>query len=87
MVLSKYAFCICVGVLLLVGCATRKYHVAPISPAEAASSLQLRTLHDAGLKEYLERSLGKEKEAWPPRAWDLEMLTLAAFYFSPTLEA
>jgi len=87
MVHSKYAFCICVGFLLFTGCATRKYHAAPISPVETASNLQTRTLQDAALKEYVESNLGKETKAGPLRTWDLQMLTLAAFYFSPTLEA
>jgi outer membrane protein TolC len=86
MVLSKYAFCICIGFLLLAGCATRKYHAAPISPIETASSFQVRTLQDPALKEYVEKNLGKHTE-WPLRTWNLQTLTLAAFYFSPPLEA
>jgi outer membrane protein TolC len=35
----------------------------------------------------LYRPHGKEVGAWPPKAWDLRLLTLAAFYFSPALES
>lgn len=75
------------AILLMAGCATHHYQPAPISPAETASKFQLHTLQDFGLKEYLITNLGKEKQEWPPNAWDLKMLTLAAFYFNPTLEA
>ncbi|HYL14640.1 MAG TPA: TolC family protein [Terriglobales bacterium] len=75
------------AMLLMAGCATRHYQAAPISPAETAANFQLRTLQNSGLKEYLEKNLGKEKGTWPPNAWDLKMLTLAAFYFNSTLEA
>lgn len=75
------------AILLTAGCATHHYHPAPISPAETASNFQLRTLQDPGLKEYLEKNLGKENGPWPHKAWDLKTLTLAAFYFNPTLEA
>ncbi len=72
---------------LLSGCApVQRYRPQPISPAETASSLETRTLEDPGLRLFLERSLGRSI-AWPPKVWDLRMLTLAAFYFNPWLES
>ncbi len=79
---------ICVGFLLTGGCApVQKYRPAPISPAATASRLQSRSLLHAGLQRFMERNLGHDFDRWPPTAWDLRLLTLAAFYFNPTLDA
>ncbi len=66
------------------GCAFQKYRPAPLSPSQTAASLQSRTLNDPGLQEFIENTTGKA--AWPLQHWDLAHLTLAAFYFNPTLE-
>jgi outer membrane protein TolC len=69
------------------GCApVQRYRPQPLSPAETASSLAARILNDPGLRQFAEQNLGQTLDAWPPKAWDLRLLTLAAFYFSPTLE-
>ncbi|MGH9396803.1 MAG: TolC family protein, partial [Terriglobia bacterium] len=44
-----------------------------------------RTLNDPGLKQFIVQSMGRPI-AWPPKTWDLRLLTLAAFYFNPDLE-
>ncbi len=78
----------CIALLLMAGCApVQRYRPAPLSPAETASSLEVRSLLDPGLQRFVERNLGHEFGAWPPKAWDLRLLTLAAFYFNPTLDA
>src|SRR5579859_507100 len=78
---------ICSLVILVAGCPpVQKYRPAPIAPAAMASSLQARSLHDAGLKCFLQQDLGHELAAWPPQTWDLRALTFAAFYFNPTLD-
>lgn len=64
----------------------QKYRPAPLAPAAMASSLRARTLQDPGLKRFLEQDLGHELAVWPPKTWDLRDLTLAAFYFNPTLD-
>jgi outer membrane protein, heavy metal efflux system len=72
-------------VLALGGCA----HFVPM-PIEPSASLHLfegRTLSDAGLRQYAERTLKGEFPAWPPAAWDLRTLTLAALYFHPDMDA
>ena len=68
-------------------CATRKYRAAPIFPAASAATLRARMLSDPGLKEFAERNLGKQISRWPPESWNLDLLTLAAFYFNADLEA
>jgi len=65
----------------------QRYRPQPLWPAETASSLESRTLLDPGLQPFTQRNLGHEFGAWPPKAWDLRLLTLAAFYFSPALKA
>lgn len=75
------------GVLSLAGCAVRRYHAAPIVPAETASRFQSRNLGDPALQAYEEKNLGHAVSAWPPKAWELRTLSLAALYFNPTLEA
>lgn len=74
------------GTTMLSGCAATRYHAAPIVPAETASRLESRSLSDPGLQEFLKDNLGHQPGAWPLKNWDLESLTLAAFYFSPAMD-
>lgn len=72
-------------IAVLTSCAAvQKYHPVPLSPAETVPRLESRTLVDAGLRSFIEGSLG-HSVFWPPAAWSLRMLTLAAFYFNPNL--
>ena len=79
---------ICVVVPLMADCAPiQRYRPAPISPTETAASFAARTLVDPELKPFVEQNLGNRLSAWPPKMWDLRLLTLAAFYFHPALAA
>ena len=69
---------------MLAGCA--HYQPQPLSPEPTAAMLESRRLEDPGLKIFLEQNLGRELKPWPPENWDLNELTLAAFYFHPGLE-
>jgi outer membrane protein TolC len=69
---------------LLVGCA--RFHSQPISPEQTAASLDSRSLDNPALKAFLEGSLHRELTNWPAVSWDLDLLTLAAFYYHPSLE-
>lgn len=71
---------------LLTGCASRKYQARPLSPSEMAASLQSRTLSDIRFKEFAEQQLKHPVEPWPPKSWDLPLLTEAGFYFNPEME-
>jgi len=85
---SKMILPVGLGLLLLAGCApVQKYRPAPISPVSTSSSPQTRSLNDPALKQFAEGNLGREIDPWPPKTWDLRLLTEAAFYFSPTLDA
>src|SRR6266487_2867888 len=74
-------------ILLAVWLAGRaRFESQPISPANNAAQLDARRLDDAGLKKFLERYLAHDLESWPLKAWDFKTLTLAAFYFNPSLD-
>ncbi len=72
--------------ILAVSCAMQHYHPVVISPRETASTLEARTLADPGVKEFISKSLG-HPIAWPPKQWNLWLLTLAAFYYNPQIQA
>src|SRR5579871_4240740 len=57
------------------GCAT--YHARPLAADKTASDFEARTLTDSGLEKYLGKS---------PTTWDLDTLTLVAFYYHPDLD-
>ncbi len=71
-------------VLLLAACAS--YQAMPISATQNLSSFESRTLNDPAFENYLEAHLPRPVGPWPPKAWDLQMLTLAAFYYHPDLD-
>jgi len=72
------------AVFLAAGCA--HYQPQPLSPAAAVSRFEARCLDDPGLKAVLEQNAGRPVADWPQRAWDLNDLTQAAFYFHPGLQ-
>jgi outer membrane protein, heavy metal efflux system len=74
-------------VLILSGCAYRRYQPAPIVPTETASRLEMRNLADPGLHAFVEKDLGHAVTPWPRQTWDSATLYLAALYFSPALDA
>jgi len=71
-------------VFLLAACA--HYAPEPLSPDRTAFQLAARRLDDPGLKDFLQKNLGREVAQWPLAQWNLDELTLAAFYFHPALE-
>jgi cobalt-zinc-cadmium efflux system outer membrane protein len=70
--------------VMLAGCIA--FHSRPISPSETASSFEARTLDDPGLKKFIESKLRHQVAPWPPKSWDITMLTLASFYYNAELE-
>ena len=69
--------------LAVAGCT--RFHPQPISPEQTAAQLESRRLNDPGLQKFLEKNLGHDLPDWPLEKWDLNSLTLAAFYFHPDL--
>jgi cobalt-zinc-cadmium efflux system outer membrane protein len=60
------------------------YQSRPIEPARAVEDFEARRLDAPELGAFLIGN--KEVETWPPAAWDLKTLTLAAFYYNPDLD-
>lgn len=71
---------------LATGCARYKYHAAPVSPPALAHSLYSRSLDDPDLHSWMQHSAGFQPSSWPLETWDLNSLTLAAYYFNPDLD-
>lgn len=68
---------------VLAGCTT--YHPQPIAPADVARRFEQRSLASDGLHRYVARTLGHDVSPWPPATWNRALLTLAAWYYNPTL--
>ncbi len=68
--------------LLLSGCV--HYDPKSISVTAAADTFDARTLNDERLRQFFETN--HETAQWPRKTWDLNSLTLAAFYFHPELD-
>ncbi len=77
----KITATLCLIAVLLSGCAT--YHAQPVSPAALMNDFEVRALDDQELLRYVTAHCGG---ACTPGVWDLNTLTLAAFYYSPTLD-
>ena len=75
----------CALLLTLCGCAPYKYHSIPVSPPALANGLEARSLDDAGLRAWMKDAAGYDPP-WPLAAWDLNSLTLAAYYFNPQMD-
>ncbi len=69
---------------LLAGCA--RFESKPLAPAETAAALEGRSLDSPQLRSFLETNLHRAFPEWPPRSWDFETLTLAAFFYHPSLD-
>lgn len=61
------------------------YHPQPLAPAATAASLESRRLSEPGLRQFMEKNLGRKFPAWPVRRWTPEELALAATYFNPQM--
>lgn len=68
--------------IALTGCV--HYRAQPLVAAKVAADYESRSFADAGLRGFLETN--HVTGEWPRRVWDVESLTLAAFYFSPELD-
>ncbi len=70
--------------VLLAGCAS--YTAKPIDPSAQQTALEGRRLDAPAVRQFVERASGQAPTVWPPKVWDLDRLTLAAFYFHPDLD-
>lgn len=70
-------------VLSVSGCV--HYQAKAVNPADNLRILESRQLTSEGLRAFIETNVGVQP-AWPPQAWNLSLLTLAAFYYHPDLD-
>ena len=70
--------------LVLTGCV--HYQPRSLDAAKRADDFEARRLDGDGLRTFIGKNLGHELAPWPPQRWDLEQLTLAAYYFHPSLD-
>ena len=77
--------CVLIPALLaLAGCAS--FDPQPVVPADHAAQLQQRSLDDPALRAFVDANVEAASPDGPGRAWNLNRLTLAAFYFHPELD-
>jgi len=67
----------------LSGCAS--YHPKPLSAPANAARFSKRSLDSAVLHAFIQTQRGHPVTAWPPKAWTLDDLTLAALHYHPEL--
>jgi cobalt-zinc-cadmium efflux system outer membrane protein len=70
--------------IALCGCV--HYQPRPLDAAKQAEAFEARRLDGDGLRAFIEKNLGHELASWPPPRWNLELFTLAAYYFQPSLD-
>ena len=78
------ALCVSLGFIGLLAAGCIAYKPKPITAAAVMGDFEARRLDAPDLKDFLQARQA-EKE-WPPKAWDLHPLTLAAFYYNPDLD-
>jgi cobalt-zinc-cadmium efflux system outer membrane protein len=69
---------------ILAGCAS--FTPKPLLPEKTAQEFEARSLSSLTLKQFVEKNLGRQLTPWPPEKWNMGMLTLAAFYYNPSLD-
>ncbi|MGZ4964201.1 MAG: TolC family protein [Limisphaerales bacterium] len=80
--MKRCLFVIFLGILA--GCVS--YKPAPISPAQTEATFRSRAIDDGGLREFVAKNSTNLAANWPPKEFDLEALTLVAFYYHPDLQ-
>ncbi len=73
-------------ILVLAGCLCGcvRFQPKPLSPVAAADQFERRSLNDERLRLFFEAN--HQTNAWPRKSWDMDALTLAAFYYHPDLD-
>ncbi len=61
-----------------------RYRPRPLSAPKTAADFEARTLESRELGTFFREARGTE--AWPPPAWDIKALTLAAIYYHPDMD-
>jgi len=80
---SKLKVWLLCGGAAVLGCA--HFQPQPLAPEHSAAAFDSRRLDDPGLQKYLAGNDGAAGPQGPRTTWNLNSLTLAAFYFHPSL--
>lgn len=67
-------------------CSCASPEAQPLDPRKSEAEFRARTLEDPGLRRFAEANQVAKPAPFPPAAWDLGALTLAAFYYQPELD-
>ncbi len=70
--------------LFLAGCGAPEKR--SLDAPKLEERFRARSLGDPALLEFLEANLPRRPDPFPPARWDLNLLTLVAFYYHPSLE-
>ena len=70
--------------LVATGCV--HFNDQPLSSEQVRANYEARSLQDAGLKSFMETTERAPISVWPLTTWNLERLSLAAYYFHPDLD-
>jgi outer membrane protein, heavy metal efflux system len=62
------------------------YQPQQFDAAKRADEFESRRLDNGELRAFLEKNLGRELTNWSGQHWNLELSTLAAFYYQPSLD-
>lgn len=73
-----------IAVLAALGCASPE--PTELDPQKSEAEFRGRTLNDPGLARFVEANPARTPGPFPPERWNLESLTLVAFYFHPDLD-
>jgi cobalt-zinc-cadmium efflux system outer membrane protein len=69
---------------LTMAAACLRYHPRPVVPAKSMEDFETRRLDAPEFRDFLLQN--QDIKEWPPGAWDLKSLTLAAFYYHPDMD-
>ena len=72
------------ALLLAILPACTHFQSQPLALSTELASLESSRLNDSKLREFVRAVRGNK--AWPPAAWDLDALSMAALYFHPEVE-
>lgn len=74
------------GVLAGLGAGCVRFQSQPLHPEQTAVQFEQRSLTNAALRTFIETNLHRALPQWPPPRWNLELFTLAAYYYHPSLD-
>jgi len=72
------------ALVLVAAAACVRFHPKPVVPAKVMEDFEARRIDAPELRDFLLSN--QDTKDWPPAAWDIKSLTLAALYFHPDMD-